>query len=328
MRGNLLSRSHRRHRGGVSYPIIIDAANQDKFLISGWSGAGDNISNDKIVLGSELVVNGDFANWTGDDPDGWFISGQVGADPEVSEVGAGQGHGGAGNGLANLFNSAITNQPRIQQNILTVGEWYEIKIDIDTLVARGIQVLDLSAGIVANYLSTGSKANSGLAKNITFAVRPSAGAGADGTVDNVSVKKQTFTSLINTLKPQFGLTDGFFIDIDINSFDTLSAIGVIWNYDGANNFGLAVFAGARLVISKSVVGIYSEIGNVVQSVTPDQTLRIENPVGTNVLDILYNGVSKATPTISDAEIISNTGIALFSTAGVSNKISRVEIGRL
>ena len=53
----------------------------------------------------------------------------------------------------------------------------------------------------------------------------------------------------------------------------------------------------------------------------------QKKTGTNVLNILYNGVSKATPTISDAGIVSNTGIALFSTEA-NNAISRVTIGRL
>ena len=104
-------------------------------------------------------------------------------------------------------------------------------------------------------------------------------------------------------------------------------VGIIWNYDGSNNFGMAYLDGTNLVVDKNVAGIYTELASVAQAVTQDQILRIENPVGSNVITIKYNGVTKATPTISDAGIISNTGIALFSTEE-NNAISQVTIGRL
>ncbi len=31
----------------------------------------------------ELVTNGDFANWTGDNPDSWSVGGESGNDPEI-----------------------------------------------------------------------------------------------------------------------------------------------------------------------------------------------------------------------------------------------------
>ncbi len=315
-------------RPGFTFPITINFdGDESQFFDGGWSEVGGNVLNDKIALGGELVVNGDFAAWTLDNPDGWIVIGEVGADPEVSEVGAGQGHGGVGNGLANLFNTASGSAPSLRSIILTVFEWYRILVDVDTVITGSIMVEDNSAGLgAALYSTTGSKISSGRAANTIFRLR-AATSGTNITIDNVSVKLQTLASLLNTLKSQFGLSDGFFIDVHINAVTANNKVGVIWNYDGSNNFGMAYMDGINLIVDKNVAGTYTNLASVAQAVTPDQILRIENPAGTNVLDILYNGVSKATPTISDAGIIDNTGIALFSTEA-NNAISQVVVGLL
>ena len=56
----------------------------------------------------ELITNGDFAAWTGDDPDNWTIIGESGSDPEVSEVGSDEGHGGASTGSCNIYTTGAS----------------------------------------------------------------------------------------------------------------------------------------------------------------------------------------------------------------------------
>ena len=63
-----------------------------------WAGVGQyhNAGGKAYIVptpGAELLTNGSFAAWTADNPDGWTVYGEVGADPEVSEVGAAEGHG-------------------------------------------------------------------------------------------------------------------------------------------------------------------------------------------------------------------------------------------
>jgi len=53
----------------------------------------------------ELQLNGDFSSWTGDDPDNWTVVGEDSGDPEVSEVGTTEGHGGSGTGACNFFST-------------------------------------------------------------------------------------------------------------------------------------------------------------------------------------------------------------------------------
>lgn len=329
MRAPLLSRSHRRRRRGVDYPIVIEFdGDEPRFFEGGWSEVGGNILNDQISLGVELVTNGDFANWTLDNPDNWTVTGEVGADPEVSEVGSGQGHGGAGSGLANFFSSATANQPKIEQVTTTPGMWVQTTFDVDKRVAGSIRI-NYGTGFTLTYNSEGSKIYVGRTRIVRLEFNQ-VDAGGDITIDNVSSKQFVLTSLLNSIKPQFGIADGFFIDVYINAVTSFTPVGVIWNLDDAAtpaNFGMAYMDGERLKVDKNVAGTYTSLASVVQAVTQDQILRIENPAGSNVLDILYNGVSKATPTIADASVIVNPGIALFSTEA-NNAISKVVIGKL
>lgn len=324
MRAPLLSRSHRRRRR-IQFPIeVFFDGDAGKFFIGGWSEVGGNVLNDQIELGIELLDNGDFADWTDNDPDDWGVTGEVDADPEISEVGAGQGHGGGGNGAVNFFSTASGNA-RLSQGVLSLDEWHEIATLISFRSSGTIRVRDLNDGIVGVYTSTGSKLLTG--RSAGGAIRIRLLVAGDMTIDNISAKIITFTSIINTLKSQFGLSDGFFIDVHINAVTADTQVGVIWNYDGSNNFGMAYMDGTDLIVDKNVAGTYSNLASVAQAVTPDQILRIENPAGSNVLSIKYNGVEKATPTIADASVIGNTGIALFSTEA-NNKISKVTIGKL
>ncbi len=78
-------------------------------------------------LGAELLTNGDFSAWTGDNPDGWTVTGEVGADPEVTERDPNQGHADTKTvgGAANFYASAASNNPVIAQNVAVAGLWYE-----------------------------------------------------------------------------------------------------------------------------------------------------------------------------------------------------------
>lgn len=94
------------------------------------------------ALGTELLTNpGNPFTFTLDDPDGWTVSGEVGIDPMIHQVGAGEGHLGVGTGYLNFYSSATTNQPRISQSgILTVGQIIEIVTEINLRAAGQIAV--------------------------------------------------------------------------------------------------------------------------------------------------------------------------------------------
>ena len=83
-------------------------------------------------IGTELADNGCFDDWTTDNPDDWTVAGEVGNDPEVSEVGISESHGGAGTGCCNLFTTNDIVMIR-QSPTLVIGDTYQVKIDISAI---------------------------------------------------------------------------------------------------------------------------------------------------------------------------------------------------
>ena len=324
MRAPLLSRSHRRRRR-IQFPIeVFFDGDGDQFFIGGWSESGGNVLNDQIAVGASL--------W--DAPAAIFTSGTY------AWVALGT------NTIANVANTLqityvdtddgakvfFRDTDDLSSN-LTIGQWYQFSVDTKAnlgdyrvLSSDGVRQIVSALLVDTNFETIIITFN---ARNVSNAHARQEGMEAGQIVshDNLSLKPMTLTSLFNTLKSQYGLADGFFIDVYINAVTIGTQIGILWNYDSDNNFGMAYMDGINLLIEKNVAGTHTELARVAQAVTQDQILRIENPAGSNVLDILYNGVSKATPTIADASVIGNPGIALFSTEA-NNAISKVVIGKL
>lgn len=99
--------------------------------------------------GDELVTNGDFANWTDDDPDGWTLDAESGAgaygtrDPEVSQVATGQSHANAGGetgGFCNIYQTASKSIIVSQTLTLVVGERYRLSIKVNKVTTGQIVV--------------------------------------------------------------------------------------------------------------------------------------------------------------------------------------------
>ncbi len=314
---------------GISFPITINFdGDEPTYFDGGWAEAGGNVTNDQISFDSSVIdgalLNGDME--AGDPPTGWQSNGT----PTTFESSGVQVHSGLAS--AHLVTDATTEG--IRRTItppngswIEWGTWFYPSIGTDyrlrdTGLATNNTDVTLGLGSFQQIIKTDRTILA--SHSVRLVVIDAAG---EFYIDDVTFKIFTFASLLNALKGAFGLADGFYIDVYINAITDNTQTGVLWNYDGANNFGMAYFSHGNLVVDKNVAGTYSNLASVAQAVTPDQILRIENATGSNVLDILYNGVSKATPTIADAGIISNTGIALFSTEA-ANAISKVEIGLL
>ena len=77
---------------------------------------------DSITLGDELLVNGDFINWTADNPDSWVLVGVEDGINYVTEV----------TGMLNLVSSGTTTiyPYQTRASSLTVGKEYKISVNI------------------------------------------------------------------------------------------------------------------------------------------------------------------------------------------------------
>ena len=147
--------------------------------------AGDN---------AELVTNGDFSAWTADDPDGWTVAGEVGVDPEISEVGTGEGHGGVGTGMCNIYTSDGTAVQMVSSLIsIVVGRKYQVSITVDTVTTGKIGVGETAgnqwAERVFNSGDVGINTFTFVATQTTCEITiREFGLGTDITFDNVSIK--------------------------------------------------------------------------------------------------------------------------------------------
>lgn len=138
-------------------------------------------------VGSELITNGAFADWTSDDPDNWTVTGEAGSDPEVSEVGGGEAHGGTGTGECNLY-SSDTDTVSIAQTILTSGLTYRCQLTVDLVTAGRIVVKSGTTQVSpVEYRVQGVKEFDFVADSTTFKIE-TVGI-TDITINEVSVKQ-------------------------------------------------------------------------------------------------------------------------------------------
>lgn len=153
--------------GGTYYGGALAAFQFDEGFTQSETGG--------IVI-DDLVTNGDFADWTADDPDDWNVTEVGDATSNVTENPAGQCQMISDG--TNVF---------IAQGILTIGKTYRVAYDVishptgDFRVANGgTTVQDLTVG------SVGSQSAIFTATATTINFKRKAGA-LDITIDNVSV---------------------------------------------------------------------------------------------------------------------------------------------
>ena len=152
-----------------------------------------NIPSPEGILGGELVTNGDFANWTADDPDNWTVAGESGNDPEISEAATGESHASTptvGGGFCNMFTTSVFVE--INQNYSTVtGRKYRWSIEIDTSTTGSIFVRPFGGSVNnVNVLGVGTHTGTFVAVAVTSGLVIGRQAGAtDITFDDVSVKE-------------------------------------------------------------------------------------------------------------------------------------------
>lgn len=158
-----------------------------------------DVSNGRLMLdnrlkyftpettGSELISNPTFAsaNWTGDNPNNWTVTGESGSDPEISQVADYEGHGGSGTGSANFYST--TNTLSISQTILTVGRSYCVSLRITNSVEGAIRIYNGSTAISPKLRNPGTYLYYFYAGATSLKIE-STGA-VDITIDDVSCKQ-------------------------------------------------------------------------------------------------------------------------------------------
>jgi hypothetical protein len=282
-----------------------------------WTGVGATISSNKAIItptqGSDLITNGNFANWTSDDPDNWTVDGESGDDPEVSEAATGEAHADtptAGGGMCNIYTSDGTAVwIRTNADELTLDEWYSGTIDLDTVTAGGVIIQfgnGAGAGTTKKITSTGvvpfTGRQTGGSRN--FYVYRGTTEATDVTFDDVVVKQLTLSTLFSSLS--VGQQD-VVADVDLVVTSDTQA-GLVLCLDDASspaNFLIAWHDGSNAHLEKCVAGTYTSLINTAATYSSGATLRVVKD-GTSVSLFYNNAKVGTTQTVSDAGVKDNT----------------------
>lgn len=269
------------------------------------------------TVGSELLTNGTFTAWTGDNPNGWTVVNEAGSDPEVSEVGAGEGHGGTGTGMANFFQTAAASL-RAEQSALTLDRWYKSEIVINTVLggALDVRISPAGAGRVV-YTTTGAKVQTARSFGFTndiFYLRANA-ASTNITVDSASVKQITLSSCIAAVTD--GLTRNVNMQVKITCTANTQAgwmLGLDSQTTPANY--LHVYCnriGNKIYVDSVTAGVVTNITSVAFVYSAGAVLECNHDGTTLTVD--YNGVNL----ITSATAMPGTGTlhGVFATDSAS-----------
>jgi YD repeat-containing protein len=287
---------------------------------NGWYSPGGGtiaIVSNKLVItptkGVELLTNGDFSAWTGDNPDNWTVDFESAPNDEISEVGSGEGHGGSGTGLCNIYSSANLTRPKISQNKLTQWRWHHVQLLIDTLLSGRLRITNNDGSIQRDKSDTGNFIVTGRsdAENSKFLIY-TAELPADITIDNVSVKQLELATLFALRNHAFSNACA---QAAITRIETTQP-GIV-HYADADNFVLAyleeaTLGGDRVKLVKRVEGAYTEIASADITYGAGQALKLSRS-GTNYT-VDYNGAEAVSATtITDGVFASAKTWGLFST---------------
>lgn len=286
-----------------------------------WPGGATwTVASNKMVntpnLGADLLasLNGDFADWTTDDPDIWSVVGEVANDPECSEAATGEAHADTptlGGGMANLYSTASTDF-RVQQNAgLTPGVWYAGSINIDTRTAGTILIDTGNAYFSQSYTSAGIKTWAARAGSAWFKIWTSA-VPADVTIDDISFQPLTWAELINI--PDHGIANVVAeVEIAVDPATHLAGLAIGWDSQSSPANGIIVYHnGVICRIEKCVAGTWTTVQSTAAAFSANAKLICVRDG--SAVSVFYNNAKiGSTVTISDAAIVAGTRHGAFST---------------
>lgn len=151
------------------------------------------------ATGAELLSNGSFTDWTADNPDNWTLSGAEDANNYVTQNPAGQ---------AQIVADSFWG---IKQYNTTAGTWYSTTFDVKALVSNVVRIDEANVSIFTSTdVADGQTFTWRGAGGGMFGVFRGAAGASNWTVDNVSLKALTLSSLmkpVGTTDSKYGIYD-------------------------------------------------------------------------------------------------------------------------
>lgn len=263
-----------------------------------YSGTGTIVSNQLgvvPVLGSELVTNGDFANWTGDDPDGWTVPAED-ASNFITEV----------SGTARYV--AASGGFQVSQTPLTADTWVRVSVDS---TAHTTGTLGVTVGITTNVVEIGTPAtytSTWLTDSISFAFRRKTS--CDVTIDNVTAKQLDLSTCVASVDDT--VSEDIYAFADLTITDNTQA-GLMLRLDDADNPQnyLHVYCNrvnTNLYVDSVASGVVTNISSTAFTYSAGATLMVH--LNGTAHRVYYNDalIVAGTNTVSG-----NTATALFAT---------------
>ena len=163
-------------RGSSATRVNEQGLVEDVQILSGELVQNGNFAEE----GSELVTNGNFDNWTADNPDSWTVLNED-ANNYVTQDGT----------YARIV-SDDTASIQIKQTIFTIGKIYKVELDavVNSGNVEGLKLNDATAPATIGYVnSTGHHTFYFKAAGTAFVINRKGGGDTDISIDNVSVKE-------------------------------------------------------------------------------------------------------------------------------------------
>jgi hypothetical protein len=179
--------------------------------------------NDALALGRDVVINGDFANWTADDPDNWTVTEVGDATSNVTENPAGE---------CQIISDGTLAQ--IRQDVLVAGKSYDITIVVSARTSGTISV-QVGSVEIADISNTGTFNYSPTADSPIFLIKRKGGVGCNMTLGSVSIKQTNIAASSAFSTPGDNPLDGANTNVSILQPSGLRGIPYAYEYVPASN---------------------------------------------------------------------------------------------
>jgi hypothetical protein len=262
--------------------------------------------------GPNLIVNGEFDNWSNNNPSNWTIFGENGTNPEISQVGPDEGHGGIGIGACNLYTSAGANVGLYETGRCSVNQWYLAAVNITHLNSGKLRIINPTGYQYGNYPISDLGLNPctfwGIASG-NFGFTRLTGYPNDITFDSVTLNRLSISQLC--FSTDLGLSD---IRVSASLIVRKNLHAGVWIcQDGSKTNGiLALYDGTNAILLKLLNGVFSILINLPINYSDGAPIEVRK-LGTNV-QLWYNGIQIGPDkTVTDDPIINNTIHGAFSS---------------
>lgn len=292
-------------------------------LLSGGAQTIYNPAAPVPILGNELLANADLSAWTGGVPDGWTVGGAVPPNIEITEVGDGQLHGGAGTGNANYW---ITSPASLylEQSVLTPGQmWLSAYPTIGAAATGGVAIRDsVAATLYGGYASPGAgrpctaiPAGAGIRYVTYLSPTNITAASFSCRAINLASMIATHCQIAGPISGAYECTPRYTVADQVNK---ANAFGLMLHFDNGPN--PTVNPTGALIVAYWRTGIYAwkyAAGSYTLLTAAGATYGDNRPITvikeSNRYSFYYNRVKVgATVTINDA-FTSNPTVGLFGT---------------